>query len=142
MTEAERQNLQERWKRVLLIAGVPGENESYARLRAIFEKAYDAVCDRNQPVTLVAVAASPFTGTISPPSDPSRPTVWLLPNDVLILRHDPMTSPVGPGMFLNIIGGTTRGPIGLPIHVFLFDDKGRTVQGEIDADGNWVPLPF
>jgi len=142
MTTDEARELQRAWQEVLLVAG-EGDWERFARLRDIFERAYAAGCDRKQPVTLVAVAASPLTGPI-PPCDSSRPTIRLSPNDVFISRHDPNVdvSPVGPAIFMHIIGGTRRGPIWLPIHVFLFDDKGHAVQGAIAANGDWSSLPF
>jgi hypothetical protein len=130
LTNDEAQQLQQAWREILLAAGET-DSKVFAKLRDLFERAYDAGCDRNRPVTLVVVAASATTGVPRP-------------SDVLILRHNPLESPspVGWEMFKNLIGGTMQGPIRPPVHVFLFDDRGNAVQGEIDANGNWVSLPF
>jgi hypothetical protein len=130
MTNDEAQKMEQAWREVLLVKDA-GEQELFTKLRDLFERAYTAGCERNRPVTLVAVAAS-TTARISHPSD------------ALILRHDPTVSvsPVGWEIFKNMIGGTRGGLIRLPIHVFLFGDRAHAVQGVIDTNGNWATLPF
>lgn len=135
MTEEKRRNLQERWKGVL----------GHQRLRELFVRAYSARFDHvrfdpAKPVTLVAVAASTLMGPIAAPTDSAHPTVRISPNDILIVRQPAMDVPEGPTVFMNIIGGTASGPIGLPLHIFLFGDRGHALQGQIDGDGNWASL--
>jgi hypothetical protein len=132
LTEEERRNLQEAWKMAL----------SPALVRDLFVRAYGAGCDSANPVTLVAVAASTLMPPIPAPSDRAHPTERILRNDVLILRLPAMDFPEGPTIYMYIIGGTAIGLISLPMRVFLFGEEGYALQGELDVNGNWAPLPY
>jgi hypothetical protein len=130
MTDDQIRAIREAWKDVLLL--VPGETEEerWVRLKYVLDKAEtEGGCDKKRPWHLIAVAVE----------NAFRPT------NTLVMCFEPSSFahlPLPPKEILvhGIKGGTSKGPVGLPIQVFVHDDCGHTWQRELDKDGNWKLL--